>query len=88
MEWEHAKEACNNLTYAGYSDWFLPNEEELLMMAKNKNAIGGWDSSDGWFWSSTSNGAYNAWVVNIIGERSYSHSRDNFNYARCVRKEN
>ena len=33
--WENAKNYCNNLTYAGYSDWRLPNPQELLTIVDN-----------------------------------------------------
>ena len=40
MQWDAANEACENLVYGGYDDWFLPSKEELYdIMSKYKN---GW----------------------------------------------
>jgi len=32
MKWGHALAACNNLNFAGYTDWRLPNAKELLSL--------------------------------------------------------
>lgn len=50
MTWESAYEYCENLTFAGYSDWFLPDKDELNAMYVNRNSIGGFVDSK--YWSS------------------------------------
>ena len=35
MEWDDAVSYCNNLTECGYSDWHLPNINELRTLIKN-----------------------------------------------------
>lgn len=47
MSWDHANAACNALG----SGWRLPTKEELLIIAKNRIAIGGFD--DSYYWSSS-----------------------------------
>ena len=32
LNWWDAKKYCENLTFAGYSNWRLPNEDELLFI--------------------------------------------------------
>lgn len=56
MTWEDAMVFCENLTYSGYSDWFLPNKDELNAMFLYKDDIGGFVTShyqNCRYWSST-----------------------------------
>lgn len=39
-DWNTAKQLCDDLTFAGYSDWYLPDEYELVAMIQAK--IDGW----------------------------------------------
>ena len=53
-----AAKMCNDLILNGYSDWYLPSEQELNQLYLNKGDIGGFDSA--FYWSSSessSNGA-------------------------------
>lgn len=58
MTWQSAMDYCDNLTYAGYSDWFLPNKDELNAMYVYRNSIGGFTTtgsgSSCYYWSSSS----------------------------------
>lgn len=51
MTWTQAYDACESLTFGGYSDWSLPTKEILNSMYLNKDNIGGFD--DYHYWSST-----------------------------------
>ena len=48
---------CADLSYGGYSDWFLPSRTELIWMAENlhKNGLGNFNDTDysGAYWSSS-----------------------------------
>jgi len=43
----------------GYHDWFLPNQDELMELYRNKSAVGGF--SGYYYWSSSEGGASSAW---------------------------
>ena len=60
MAWDQAVNACNNLVYAGYSDWYLPSIQELNAMYLNKDKIGGFATDDA-YWSSTEYDASECW---------------------------
>lgn len=40
MEWSDALEFCENLDYAGYTDWKLPDVKELQSIVKNPEIVG------------------------------------------------
>ena len=82
--WDNAKSYCNNLTYAGYSDWRLPTPQELLTIVEINTT---YFTPSGYFWSSSTRVGYtnNAWGVSFnYGNVSYSY-KTNYNYVRCVR---
>jgi hypothetical protein len=45
-----ATAACYNLVLNGYTDWFLPSRNQLLVLYNNKLLIGGFLNT--WYWSS------------------------------------
>ncbi len=47
----YAASICRSLTLTGYSDWYLPSEDELNTLYLNQTAIGGFASA--YYWSST-----------------------------------
>lgn len=47
----YAAKLCYDLVLGGYSDWYLPSQDELYKLYLNKVAIGGFSSS--FYWSST-----------------------------------
>ena len=85
MTWPQAMDACNNLTYGGYSDWILPSQDVLNTMYIHKNEIGGFSST--YYWSST-NGSYAAWMQNFDSGTQTTDDRSDYHRVRCVRKEN
>ena len=57
MNWESAKIACEELNINGYSDWRLPNIEELDIIIKNLKKIGvGGFFEETYYWSSIKEG--------------------------------
>ena len=93
--WEEALPYCENLTYAGISDWRLPNKNELTSFF---NYSSRYPSTMDYFLSSTSSGSSFVWVVRFSGtaphiaERVEKHPFDEVfgsthTYAvRCVAK--
>lgn len=51
MDWVTGNTMCQNLDFAGFTDWFLPDKDLLFFMYLNQNAIGGFQSYE--YWSST-----------------------------------
>ena len=87
MTWQQALDACNNLTYGGYSDWILPSKDVLNTMYIHKNEIGGFTSAV--YWSSTAySNTRDAWYQNFSNGAQDWWSKSNTYRVRCVRKEN
>ena len=86
MPWQQAIDACNNLTYGGYSDWILPSKDVLNTMYIHKNEIGGFSSS--YYWSSTENGSSYAWRQNFSSGGQSDYYKNDYYRVRCVRREN
>jgi hypothetical protein len=70
--WADAITACEDLTYAGHSDWRLPNVKELQSIVDFSRVAPAIDttyftSESGNYWSSTTyaDGAISAWFVNF-----------------------
>ena len=83
--WQQAMDACDNLTYGGYSDWVLPSKNVLNTMYLHKNEIGGF--SGYLYWSSTESSS-NAWYQDF-GNGSQGYYSKNLNGSvRCIRREN
>ncbi len=92
MDWQSAIGHCESLPLDGYSDWRLPNINELKSIidrSKVDQAIAdGFDyTSSLHYWSSTTyegDKGY-AWNVYFYGGSVRSHNKSNDFYVRCVR---
>ena len=91
-KWEAAIQRCEDLTLATYSDWRLPNINELKSIidrSKINPAIvdGFTNTSSSLYWSSTTyEGRKNfAWYVYFYYGLVYYIDKDYNGYVRCVR---
>lgn len=81
-----AAQLCNDLTEGGQTDWFLPSVSELKLMHQNLylNNVGNLQS--GFYWSSSENSAFNAWIfLPYNGFADSGNTKNASFYVRAVR---
>jgi hypothetical protein len=87
MNWNDAITACQELVMNGYSDWVLPNKDQLELIFKNlhQKGIGGFSSED--YWSSSEDYAVFAWCFNFYGGQAndYNNAKHYTKQVRAVR---
>ena len=91
--WANAVSYCENLEYAGYTDWRLPTPKELLTIVDNSKYNPAIDTTyfpntpSSYFWSSSTlvNDTSSAWYVYFFdGSVGYYNKTYSYN-VRCVR---
>ena len=91
--WQNAIERCETLTLGSYSDWRLPNINELKSIVDRSKVypaiVTGFvnTSSSGYYWSSTTYEGHKsrAWGVGFYGGGVGNGPKGNSGYVRCVR---
>ncbi|TVQ96995.1 MAG: DUF1566 domain-containing protein, partial [Desulfovibrionales bacterium] len=93
MSWEEALSHAQTLSLAGFTDWRLPNRDELQTLVddtRNNPAIDqifAQNTVSHWYWSSTSsvhNGIY-AWLLNFQSGHIAYVAKNNRSHVRVVR---
>jgi len=91
--WRSSKKYCQKLKFAGFSDWRLPNIDELVSIT-DKNSVhptihSVFESKQVYYWSSSSvvkpNEKVNAWGVLFKYGYNRWNDKNDKNFARCVR---
>ena len=78
-----AARLCGDLVQGGYSDWYLPSQDELNALYTNRAAIGGFTSD--YYWSSTEVTNTNAAYQNFTNGLQDSAFKLNSYYVRAIR---
>tara|TARA_R110000868_G_scaffold224237_2_gene476169 strand:+ start:7670 stop:7996 length:327 start_codon:yes stop_codon:yes gene_type:complete len=79
MNWKEAVEACKKLG----TGWRLPTKDELYILYKNREEIGGFANS--YYWSSTESDNNLAWVQDFFSGFQNYYYKVNYFYVRAVR---
>jgi len=82
---------CEALDFAGHTDWYLPNVDELKSIVKAENYPKCIDKAflnvyPDYYWSSTEHSSQYAWIVLFIYEDVVHYHKTDPSYVRCVRK--
>ena len=81
-----AARLCGDLVLNGYSDWYLPSQDELNKLYINQVTIGGFaNNSNNYYWSSTEQGDIGAWVQYLGNSGQYPTVKSGTGYVRAVR---
>jgi Protein of unknown function (DUF1566) len=87
--WHEAAEYCAAMKTQAQPDWRVPTKDELKVLYKNYDAIGGFDTSGlegfGWYWSSSSEDDQNAWAQRFSDGLQYQYLKNHGASVRCVR---
>jgi hypothetical protein len=88
FDWNGALNYCENLVFAGQSDWRLPNIKELSSIIDRTHVNPAIDTEafdqargDARYWSSTPGG----WIVGLAEGEVTVHSTNEEIFAKCVR---
>ena len=81
-----AAQWCANSTANGHSDWYLPAEDELNVLYTNNPAIGGFDTSGSWYWSSTEFNNIAALIQRFSDGTQNASAKYGIHLLRCVRR--
>ena len=77
---------CDTLNLHGQTDWYLPALPEVNEMFGSRVAIGNFDTSGTYYWSSSENYVHYAWRQRFSDGYQNTHYKNHANAVRCVRR--
>lgn len=82
---------CEDLDFAGYTDWYLPSIDELKSIVKSENYPKCIDKAfehvyPDYYWSSTEHSPQYAWIALFIYKDVVYYHKTDPSHVRCVRK--
>jgi hypothetical protein len=77
---------CDGLIAHGHSDWYLPAQNELNVMYVNRAAIGGFNTSGSWYWSSSEYNFNVARIQRFSDGGQANDAKTTSRLVRCVRR--
>ncbi len=82
FNWYGAKDAANAFV-EGFSDWVLPNREQLNKLYLNRSAVAGMAATV--YWSTSEGDAESAWAENFASGEQLVGNKTNGSRVRAVR---
>ncbi len=82
----NAARYCATMSANGHSDWYLPSTDELNVLYTNEAAIGNFDLSGNYYWSSTEYSSNYADNQQFSSGTQPNNIKNATNDVRCVRK--
>ncbi len=79
-----AFKVCKDLTYGGYTDWYLPAMQELNLLYKNQTAIGSFTAN--YYVSSSEYTTIKYWNLGFDYGGNDNQDKNLAAYVRCVRR--
>lgn len=77
---------CQDLVINGQSDWYLPSSGEINVLYTSKAAIGNFDTSGTYYWSSTEFTTNLAWFQRFSDGSQGTYTKNKGYVVRCVRR--
>lgn len=79
-----AARLCNDYSSQGFSDWFLPSKNELVLIYENLKLLGIPGFENSYYWSSTEGNATSVWGMNFSNGSLWGGYAKNLTYVNTI----